>query len=220
MSEEITTPFLDESSGSQNNISNTIGNNEEDPRFILFSFILHGIITNTVGFIGLVGNIICIIVLRRPQMRGNSTNIILSALSAFDACLIVTSMLMLGFPAIGRYSEDLISDYYYTRIYPYIMPCVYAFGLVAQTGSIYCTLGVTVERYIVICWPLRSSTICTYGRTKMAVILIALFSLVYNIPRFFEVTWDTPTPIVVKKRFIIVTYNIYRILALTKMAIN
>ena len=45
----------------------------------------------------------------------------------------------------------------------------------------------------------RSSTICTYGRTKMAVILIALFSLVYNIPRFFEVTWDTPTPIMVKK---------------------
>ena len=66
----------------------------------------------------------------------------------------------------------------------------------------------------------RSSTICTYGRTKMAVILIALFSLVYNIPRFFEVTWDTPTPIMVKKRFIIVTYNIYMILALTKLAIN
>ena len=39
----------------------------------------------------------------------------------------------------------------------------------------------------------RSSNICTYGRAKMAVILIALFSLVYNIPRFFEVTWGVPT---------------------------
>ena len=70
--------------------------NENDPEFIFFTFILHGIITNTVGFIGLIGNIICILVLRRPQMRGNSTNVILSALSAFDAFLIVTSMLMLG----------------------------------------------------------------------------------------------------------------------------
>merc|ERR1719414_1588910 len=140
-------------------------------------------------------------------MRGNSTNVILSALSAFDAFLIVTSMLMLGFPAIGRYSKDVISLYYYTQIYPYIMPCVYAFGLVAQTGSIYCTLGVTVERYIVICWPLRSSNICTYGRAKVAVILIALFSLVYNIPRFFEVTWGIPSSEV--KRFISV--NVHRL---------
>ena len=69
---------------------------ENDPEFIFFTFILHGIITNTVGFIGLIGNIICILVLGRPQMRGNSTNVILTALSAFDAFLIVTSMLMLG----------------------------------------------------------------------------------------------------------------------------
>ena len=69
---------------------------ENYPEFILFAFILHGIITNTVGLIGLIGNIICIKVLRRPQMRGNSTNVILSALSAFDAFLIVTSILMLG----------------------------------------------------------------------------------------------------------------------------
>lgn len=46
-------------------------------------------------------------------------------------------------------------EWYYTKLYPYIIPWVYAIGLTAQTGSIYCTLGVTVERYIVVCWPLR-----------------------------------------------------------------
>ena len=76
----------------------------------------------------------------------------------YDICIIHYSInfsIVFRFPAIGRYSKDVISLHYYTQIYPYIMPCVYAFGLVAQTGSIYCTLGVTVERYIVICWPLR-----------------------------------------------------------------
>jgi len=196
MSEENIIVVMDGNNASLTDMSNERtwagGSEEKDPEFILFAFILHGIITNTVGFIGLIGNIICIMVLRRPQMKGNSTNVILSALAAFDAFLIVTSMLMLGFPAICRYSDDVVSEYYRTLIFPYITPCVYAFGLVAQTGSIYCTLGVTVERYIVICWPLRSSNICTYGRAKIAVVLIALFSLVYNIPRFFEVTWDTP----------------------------
>ncbi len=32
---------------------------------------------------------------------------------------------------------------------------MYPLGLIAQTGSVYCTLCVTIERYIVICWPLR-----------------------------------------------------------------
>ena len=67
-----------------------------DENDAIFAFILHGIITNTVGLIGLIGNIICIMVLRRPQMRGNCTNVILTALAAFDAFLLITSILMFG----------------------------------------------------------------------------------------------------------------------------
>jgi triphosphoribosyl-dephospho-CoA synthetase len=58
-------------------------------------------------------------------------------------------------PAVYRYTQDAVFSKYYYGVFPYITPWVYAFGLIAQTGSIYCTLGVTVERYIVICWPLR-----------------------------------------------------------------
>ena len=66
---------------------------EDDDHF--FEFVLHGIITNTVALIGLVGNVICIAVLRRPAMRHNSTNVILAALATFDVVLIMTSVLML-----------------------------------------------------------------------------------------------------------------------------
>ena len=37
----------------------------------------------------------------------------------------------------------------------------------------------------------RSANICTYGRTKLAVLFIVLFSVLYNIPRFFEITWES-----------------------------
>jgi len=37
---------------------------------------------------------------------------------------------------------------------------------------------------------MKSSTICTYGRAKLAILLIILFSIVYNIPRFFEISWS------------------------------
>ena len=45
--------------------------------------------------------------------------------------------------------------FYYRELFPYLMPFVYPLALIAQTGSVYTTLAVTIERYIVICWPLR-----------------------------------------------------------------
>ena len=46
--------------------------------------------------IGLCGNLVCIIILRRPKMRRNSTNVILATLATFDFLLIISSILMLG----------------------------------------------------------------------------------------------------------------------------
>lgn len=178
---------------SSSSMSDSTDSSSDEEAFIFFEFVLHGIITNLVGVVGLVGNIVCIAVLRRPQMRRNSTNVILAALATFDALLIITSMLMLSLPAVYRYTEDPIFSFYFNEVYPYITPCVYALGLTAQTGSIYSTLGVTVERYIVVCWPLRSATICTYGKAKLGVASIVAFSILYNIPRFFEVSWEVVT---------------------------
>ena len=45
--------------------------------------------------------------------------------------------------------------FYYRELFPYLVPFVYPLALIAQTGSVYTTLAVTIERYIVICWPLR-----------------------------------------------------------------
>jgi hypothetical protein len=36
----------------------------------------------------------------------------------------------------------------------------------------------------------RSATICTYGKAKLGVGCIVVFSILYNIPRFFEVSWE------------------------------
>jgi len=104
-------------------------------------------------------------------------------------------MLMLSLPAIYSYTQDDVTGWYYKKLFPYIASWVYGVALIAQTGSIYCTLGVTVERYIVVCFPLRSATICTYGKAKLGVGAIVAFSILYNIPRFFEVSWEFSTNI-------------------------
>ena len=60
---------------------------------------------------------------------------------------------------------------------------VYPVGMVAQTGSVYLTLAVSMERYVAVCQPLRARSICTFGRARRLVIVMGLFSLLYNLPR-------------------------------------
>ena len=37
----------------------------------------------------------------------------------------------------------------------------------------------------------KARSICTYGRARTCVIIVGTASLIYNIPRFLEVTWTT-----------------------------
>ncbi len=62
--------------------------------------------------------------------------------------------------------------------------------MIAQTGSVYLTLCVSVERYVAVCLPLKARAICTFGRARTYVLVIGFLAFCYNIPRFWEVTWQ------------------------------
>lgn len=154
------------------------------PEFPEFEFWSNGILLNFVGFFGVLGNILSMIILSRPQMR-SSINYLLIGLARCDTILIITSMLLFGIPAIYPYTGFL--RYYYFRLYPDISKVVYPLAMIVQTASCYLTLTVTLERYVAVCHPLRARALCTYGRARLYVIVIILFSICYNVPRFFEV---------------------------------
>ena len=102
---------------------------------------------NSVGVLGLLGNVVSIIVLSRPQMK-SSINTLLIGLVGCDSLLIITSIFMFCF-TVFRYTGSQFFQDYYWRIYPYVVPFVYPVALMAQTGSAYLTLAVTIERYLV-----------------------------------------------------------------------
>jgi hypothetical protein len=50
------------------------------------------------------------------------------------------------------------------------------------------TFLISLERYIAVCHPLKAKSFCTKARTKMSIILIVVLAIVYNSPRYFEIT--------------------------------
>lgn len=128
------------------NLTSAILNQEAWETFsIEFEFVVHGVMLCTVGLLGLLGNVVSIIVLSRPQMK-SSINTLLIGLVSCDSILVMTSIFLFSFTVFRHMDDGSIFSWYYWHIYPYILPVVYPVGLIAQTGSVYMTLGITIER--------------------------------------------------------------------------
>ena len=76
--------------------------------------------------------------------------------ASYDTILILTSILMFGLPAVYTYTQQDFFAYYFFKIFPYITRVVYPVGMISQTGSVYLTLCVSVERYVAVCLPLKA----------------------------------------------------------------
>lgn len=122
----------------------------------------------------------------RPHMR-SSINCCFIGLSIFDSILLCTSVLMFGLTSFSEYTGMMV--WCQRDVFPWMTLLMYPLGIVAQTGSVYLTVTVTIERYVAVCHPLRARSLCTYGRAKLYVIAVAVFSLCYNLPRFAEITY-------------------------------
>ncbi|XP_006614785.1 FMRFamide receptor [Apis dorsata] len=156
----------------------------------LFDFIIYGILVNLIGIFGIFGNAISMIILSRPQMK-SSINYLLIGLARCDTMLIIISILIYGLIAIYTYT-GLLFDYRFI-VYPKIVRFLYPLSCMAHIATVYLTLTVTLERYIAVCHPLQARSFCTYGRARLAVVIILIFSFFYNLPKFWEVEYYTET---------------------------
>ena len=82
------------------------------------------------------------------------------------------------------FSLNKFSMSYQEQAWGYIVPWSIPILQISLTGSIYCTIAITFERYFVICRPFYRFS--RSWRPSTFIIPILIISFVYNIPKFCE----------------------------------
>ena len=142
----------------------------EDKIEFVFEVVLLGII----GLFGLFGNTAAVVMFARMRKQLNFHRIMIM-LAIFDSILVFINMLTFVTPHVS-------SEFNFDSIAPVIIPI----AQIAMTGSIYATMAIALERYMIACKPFY--VISHKWSAKRYIIPIVVFAILYNLPKFFELT--------------------------------
>ena len=148
----------------------------DNPSIFTPKFVFQVILLIIVGSIGLAGNIKGIINIARIE-RPSKFQSLMATLFVFDAIFIFTAFMIFTLP-------ELSTEYRQNK-HMYIGPMVLPILQMSMTGALYCQMAFTVERYLVVCHPLYLHA--KQWSVKRYIIPLVAFSVVYNLPKFFEI---------------------------------
>ena len=139
-------------------------------------FIVEGIVLMVVGTVGLFGNTMGILffVKHKNQMTFHRLMILLFVCE--NIYLLLTILV---------FSAPQLNEWYRTYCLRYIVPIILPLVQTALTGSVYSTLAISLERFLVVCRPFYTLSQRPLS-TKTYIICIIIFSFIFNIPKFFE----------------------------------
>lgn len=158
--------------------------------------IVYAYIVSPIAVLGIALNSFTVLVLLHPKLRNQSTNAYLTALSIANIVCLINFLFLYSF-RYGLSNEIFKKNVYqnsgFDEIHPYESFINLIYGIWSpifttfQLYAIYMTCAVTVDRWICVTWPLKVEKICSIRNTIKAILLLFLFCVLYNLPRWFEI---------------------------------
>ena len=172
----------------------------------VFDFAVYTVVVGSLCLFGVVGNTMSFIVLQRQRRTDTSgasraTTLLLRALAVADSLVLVVAVPLYALTPVSTYIRDagggggggpsLFEALFrrYRFLYPSIVPYLWPLYLMPYTATVWLTVLVSADRYAAVCRPFRSAAagkLRAGSRTCRQVLGVAVFAVVYNIPRFFE----------------------------------
>ena len=154
----------------------------EDECTLLARLVINTVIAGGICVLGLAGNALSFVVLRRDHQTPVASYL-LQALAFTDSFFLGLWFVLFSVNDIfdyARIDKNAHKIWMYTILYSY--PLLF----IGQTGTIWLTVLIASTRFIALCVPYKAATLCTVPKVKKSLIIVAIFSVVYNLPRFFD----------------------------------
>uniref|UniRef100_A0A7E4VLB2 G_PROTEIN_RECEP_F1_2 domain-containing protein n=1 Tax=Panagrellus redivivus TaxID=6233 RepID=A0A7E4VLB2_PANRE len=151
-----------------------------------FQAFVYSVLMPCVCIPGMLGACISIIIFTKKQMR-SSLNVYLAGLSVFD--LVVLSMSLIIYPLMSECIRNG-SDGTICHVFWRTSLFAYPVSLMAQTGSVWTCVAITVDRFLAVKYPLHMRLWCTPQKAICALCCITGLSILYKIPSIFELKLD------------------------------
>ncbi|XP_033113196.1 thyrotropin-releasing hormone receptor-like [Anneissia japonica] len=128
-----------------------------------------------VGLIGFIGNAMVIVVVLKVKGMRSPTNCYLVSLAIGDSTLSLISTLLHSLPELYLPNVGFPYGIFGCRLFIFLEYLSYNSTALSITAF-------TVERFIAICYPMRSATICTNSRAIRIISAIWIFTILYCLP--------------------------------------
>ena len=155
----------------------------------MYEYILEGIILCFLCVFGIFANAVAMLYFGKQNLRKVTFYGFMFALSTIDLFFNVTCLCSFSISELtsqnckGFTSDDCNVSKVFWQSLVWLVPLSNTF----RTGSIYFTLALSIERYLVICRPLLYNSTSWITRWIMAGCI--LFPIIFNFTKFFEYEW-------------------------------
>jgi len=143
----------------------------------MVEYCVSGVSILLMSLVGVIGNIVCGIVMRSRQKESNQTvRDLLVCLAMVDSVFLVLVVILFSLPQFSSHYRDFVIPY----IVPSVLPCT----SVAMTGSLYLVVSLCVERVLA----MPGISMGNKGALLGYILPTALFAIFYNLPKFFALS--------------------------------
>ena len=146
--------------------------------------IIYTLIIGMLVVFGNIGNSLTFAVFWKGNFK-SSTSFLFMCLALTDSAVLLTAFLVYSIPPVFTYmsNKELLLSYNLIGVYVFAS----LMYIVSQTITMWMTVLIAINRYIIVCHPLRASQWCTNSNLKKQVAAVIVLAVVYNIAIFGEI---------------------------------